>query len=230
MRRSYSAALVLFFASVGLTQCASNQREPMEAGRQNGASDFMVPASRVEQPRPEAGRTGEPTTALTDGKIAMVSDVAHNAATEAARIAFVKTENQRVKEFAQMMLADHGKAKRDETSLLLELRVAPEASDLSTNLGIESSQTLLAMRETTKGTVDQTYIDSQLASHEKLLGILDEQLIPNASNSRLKTLLQNFRERVKVHVDRAREIQQELSAESEQDGAMPGGPSGPAVP
>ncbi len=227
MRRTQATVLVLLFGSVGLTQCGSNQREPMEANRNYGASDFMAPASRVEEPRSEARGTEQPRTGLSNGKIAMATDVAHNAAIESARIAFVKTKNERVREFAQTMLADHGRAKQEETKLLLDLRVAPEASDISTDLGVDSGQALLAMRDASASSVDRTYIESQIAAHEKFAKILDEQLIPNARSPELQDLLRRFREREKAHLDEAREIERELPAEGEPGGAQPAVPSLP---
>lgn len=213
MHSRQSTGLFLLLASFGLLQCGGNQREPMEADRRHGASDFMVPASRVDESRgAEQGRTEE--TNFSDGQIAMTSDAAHNAAIDAARVAYAKTENERVKAFAQMMLADHGKAKQEETALLVERRIAPEESELSTRIGVASGQTLFAMRETGSGPIDRTYIDSQLASHEDFLKMLDDRLIPNANDPELKRLLQSFRERVKVHIEEAREIKEEFAAET----------------
>jgi putative membrane protein len=166
---------------------------------------------------------------LNDSQIAMASDAGHNAAIDQARIAFTKTKNQRVRKFAQMALADHGKAKEELTALLVELRVAPQESDLSTQIGVASGQALFSMREATTNDFDRKYIAAQVAAHENFMSALDERLIPNAGNARLKELLMQFRAREKAHLDEVREIKEELGSEVEMEGTVPVPPTVPTI-
>jgi putative membrane protein len=155
----------------------------------------------------------------------MASDVAHTAAIDQSRIAFAKANDPRVKEFAKKMLAEHGKAKQAEQAILVEARLSPEESPLSTELGVDAGRALFALREAGEGPIDRTYIDAQLSLHEKYLAALDEQLIPNARDSRLEQALRNTRQRVKAHLDEARELERTLEDDTGTEGSMPGGPA-----
>jgi putative membrane protein len=222
----YKSTILLAALPLVLAQCANGNRQAR--GPENEVEPFMVPASGVDEPRERAPLPSEERDSrLNDGQIAMASDVAHNMAIEQAKIAYTKTKDQRVKDYAQTVLADHGRAQRRETAIVLELRASPEESDLSTELGIEAGKTLYALRDSGTGPVDRTYMESQVTAQEKLFKVLDEKLIPNASNADLKRELEAFRARVKVHLDRAREIRQELEDETATKGSVPAAPTVP---
>jgi putative membrane protein len=217
----YKSALFLLAAPFVLAHCANGGRTPPR-GPQNETEPFMVPASRVEGPdEPSRNRT----PALSDAQIGMVSDVAHTAAIDQSRIAFAKAKDPRVKEFAKKMLAEHGKAKQAEQAVLVEARLSPEASPLSTEFGVDAGRALFALREAGEGPIDRTYIDAQLSLHEKYLAALDEQLIPNARDSRLEQALRNTRQRVGAHLDEARELERSFANQTRPEGSIPGAPA-----
>ena len=212
------SALIVFAAPFVLAHCANQPSR----GPQMESEPFMVPASRVETPdEPSRARA----VALNDAQIGMASDMAHTAAIDQSRIAFAKTTDPRVKEFARKMLADHGKAKQEETAILVELKMSPEESPLSTEIGVDAGRALFALREAGEGPIDRTYIEGQLALHEKYLAALDEQLIPNARDSRLEQALRNSRQRVKAHLDEVRELERVLEDESRSKSSGPVGPA-----
>jgi putative membrane protein len=209
-----------------LAHCANDNRQAKAP--ESEVEPFMTPASGVDEPRERAPLPSEERNLrLNDAQVAMASDVAHNMAIEQARIVYAKTKDRRVKEYAQTILADHARAQQRETAILLELRASPEESDLSTELGVDAGKTLYTLRDSSTGPVDRTYMESQVLVQEKLLKVLDEKLIPNASNADLKRELEAFRGRVKVHFERAREIKQELEDESATKGSVPAAPTVP---
>jgi len=219
----YKSTILLAALPLVLAQCANGNRQTR--GPENEIEPFMVPASRGDEPRPVAKTPAEERdSALNDGQVAMASDVAHNMAIEQARIVYAKTKDPRVKEYAQTILADHGRAQQRETAIVLELRASPEESDLSTELGIEAGKTLYELRDSGTGPVDRTYMESQVMVQEKLLKVLSEKLIPSASNADLKRELEAFRTRVKVHLGRAREIKQALENENAAKSSVPAAP------
>ena len=211
-------ALILFVAPFVFANC---EKQPPR-GPQHEAEPFMVPASRVEAPN-EASR--ERPGALSDAQIGMASDVAHTAAIDQSRIAFAKATDPRVKEFAKKMLAEHTKAKQEETAIRVEARLSPEESPLSTELGVDAGRALFALRETGDGTLDRTYIEAQVSLHERYLSALDEQLIPNARDSRLERALRDARQRVKEHLDEARELERSIVDEANPKTSIPAGPA-----
>jgi putative membrane protein len=218
----YKSAAMLAVLPLVLAHCAKRQ---VVTGPEAEGGPYMVPASGVDEPRQVApAPSQERSSALNDGQIAMASDVAHNMAIEQSKIVYAKTKDPRVKEYAQTVLADHSRAQQRETAIVLELRASPEESDLSTELGIEAGKTLYALRDSGTGPIDRTYIEAQVVAQEKLLTVLDEKLIPNVSNADLKRELEAFRARVRVHLERAREIKQEFEDESATKGSAPAAP------
>lgn len=212
------SALILLAAPFVLAHCANQPAR----GPQTETEPFMVPASRVDAPdEPSRARA----VALNDAQIGMASDVAHTAAIDQSRIAFSKATDPRVKEFARRILADHGKAKQEETAILVELKLSPEESPLSTEIGVEAGRALFALREAGEGPIDRTYIEAQLALHEKYLEALDAQLIPNARDSRLEQALRNSRQRVKAHLDEVRELERTFEDETSPKSSVPAGPA-----
>jgi putative membrane protein len=219
----YKSKLLLAAIPLVLAQCANGNRQAR--GPESEAEPFMVPASGIDEPRERAPLPSERDSRLNDGQVAMASDVAHNMAIEQARIVYAKTKDPRVKEYAQIILADHARAQQRETAILLELRASPEESDLSTELGIDAGKTLYELRDSGTGPVDRTYMESQVPAQEKLLKVLDEKLVPSASNADLRRELEAFRARVEVHLERAREIKQALEDENAAKSSVPAAPS-----
>jgi predicted outer membrane protein len=81
------------------------------------------------------------------------------------------------------------------------------------------------MREAGEGPIDRTYVDAQLSLHEKYLAALDEQLIPNARDSRLKQALRDTRQRVTSHLDEVRKLKRALADEADPKSSIPVGPA-----
>ncbi|HEX6766665.1 MAG TPA: DUF4142 domain-containing protein [Polyangiaceae bacterium] len=191
----------------------------------------MVPASRiVESPEPGAaqGREAEPTpapTALTDRQVATASERAHSAAIDEARLAFTKAKDPEVKSFAQMMLADHGRAKEQETALVLELHLSPEDSSVATAIGVESGKAQTNLREMEGSSFDHAYVDAQISALDKYLNALDTRLIPDSKELRLTQALVASRTRSADQLKKARELKKALESATETKGSVPSVPS-----
>jgi len=141
----------------------------------------------------------------------MVSDAFHTAALDQARIVYPKTQDAAVKRFAQTLLADHARAKQEETETFVELRLSPTENPLSTEIGIESGKTLFALRETSSpDALDKIFVAAQVAAHEKFLHALDTEMLPNAQEPRLRGVLEAFRPRAELHLEMARGLKQVL--------------------
>jgi putative membrane protein len=204
--RSTPVSFSMLSLSLLLTHCTS------EGKGQRGTRDpQMVPASGVD-PAPSAGRSAERRgTELSDQQIAMASDAFHTAALDQAKVVYPKTKDAAVKRFAQTLLADHARAKQDETDAYVELRLSPMESPLSTEIGVESGKVLFALRDASSpDEVDKLFVAAQLAAHQKFLDALDTELLPNAHEPRLRGMLETFRPRVELHLEMARGLKQAL--------------------
>jgi putative membrane protein len=193
--------------SVSLTQCAGDRRSADGPDAQKNAG--MLPASGLAEARPVAqGREDK----LTDRQIAMVSDAFHTAAIDQAKVAYPQTKDAAVKKFAQTLLAEHTRAKQEETELFVELRLSPMESPLSTEIGVESGKVLFNLREASARELDDAYVAAQISSHQRFLDALERELLPNAGEPRLRRVLEAYRPRLELHLEMARGLKQALES------------------
>jgi putative membrane protein len=198
--------LALF--SLALTQCASEETAPPKMPVEPRPTDAMVPASGEAEARPLVREQGEYDV---DRQIAMASDAFHTAAIDQAKLAYPKTKDAAVKRFAQTMLAEHGRAKQEETELFVELRLSPMESALSTEIGVESGKVLVSLSEASSQEFDDTYVAAQISLHQRFLNALDRDLLPAAGHPRLRKALEAMRPRIELHLDTAQSLQQALA-------------------
>jgi putative membrane protein len=197
------------------TSTPMNSMQPMageqqSAAMETGQAPAMQPAAGT---RESAAATASDTTAqratMGDDQIAAITDAANTAEVEQARIALTKTKNARVKKFANMMIAHHGKAKEDQTKLQLGTRESATLTELSA----DSTNQLSLLKNAGTKDFDRTYIDAQVEAHRKVLNLFDTALIPNATNTQLKQMLMDFRPRIAEHLTEAQQIQEMLTAQ-----------------
>jgi putative membrane protein len=169
----------------------------------NGANGNPLAAPAVGTATPESN--------LTDGQIAMVADTANTAEVEQGKLAQSKATSPRVKKFADMMVKHHGQAKTEQAKLVKELKLSLAGSAQSSALKGDGDQLMSSLRSATGGDFDKTYINGQVQEHQKVLALLDQQLIPAAQNEKVKAALQKARETVASHLEQANAIQAELA-------------------
>lgn len=148
-----------------------------------------------------------PTT--TDAQAVMIVQIINDGEVTLARLA-EKSKNVEVKQFAEHMVRDHSGSNDALRDYVKKAKIQPAASNTSTQLQGEAEakkQELMAL----KGhNFDMRYIDSQVEMHSKVLELLDQNLIPNASTTELKDLLAKTRTTVAKHRDNAAKIKSGL--------------------
>jgi putative membrane protein len=198
----------------------------------------MTPASGVADPerQPMAPPEGEgaapaagPAPALGDEQIVAITDAAHTAEIDAAKLALSKSKNARVKKFAQMMIDHHGKAKKDGAKLVTKLGLTPGESAKLNELKTDSADGKKTLDSAPADMIDKVYIDLQIADHKMVLDALDRELIPAAKNPELKRSLEEFRPKVEAHLREAEEIQAMLTKSPAQPNKS-GTSSSPSTP
>lgn len=88
---------------------------------------------------------------------------------ESARLAIDKSQNAKVKELAEMILKDHEKSTADLK------KTAGEASPpitLAPAMNPEQQANIEALRSADAATFDQTYLEQQVAAHQKALAMV----------------------------------------------------------
>jgi putative membrane protein len=156
-----------------------------------------------------AAATPKPT--LSDGQIAMISDLANSAEVEQGKLAQSKAKSAAVKKFAAMMVKHHGEAKTEQNKLVKRLGITPTQSPDATTLKGDADKTLATLREASGPSFDAAYMDSQVAEHQKVLDTIDQQLLPSAQSAEVRDALQKAREKVVSHLEEAKRLQNELA-------------------
>ena len=147
---------------------------------------------------------------LTDAEIGAVTSAANTGEVAQGNAALPKLTNAKASAFATQMVEMHGAAQARQAALLAQKGIVPEENPVSAELKHDSDATLAALNGAS-APVDQLYVDSQVATHQKVLQIMDEVLIPSATDADLLSELRAARADVKSHLDQAEALQSELA-------------------
>jgi putative membrane protein len=196
-RHSTAYLAVAAIAWFAVAACAKTETPPVD-------SSAVAPA-----PAPEAT-----APALTDADIAHVAVTANSVDSAAGEFAKPKATKPDVKEYAQMMIRDHGMVNKEATALAQKLSVTPTDNDVSRQLQQGANTARTNLEGKTGAEFDRAYIDREVEYHQAVLDALDKTLIPGAQNAELKALLEKVRPSVAAHLERAKSIQSTLTTTS----------------
>jgi putative membrane protein len=213
---SVQAAAVAPVASVA--SVAPGQPRPSggvdpTAGDASGPADAEDPGWADEASRNVAG-AGDDTNAaivLTDPEIAAIVDAVHTAEMDQATLAQTRSTDERVQNFAAIMLSHHGRAQQEQSKLNLSKAESP----LSTQLAQDARAVLIGLRQKSGKDFDRAYLQSQIDEHQMVLALLDGELIPNAQSPKLARYLRSIRPRLVQHLQLARASLQAVAADAQ---------------
>lgn len=150
-----------------------------------------------------AGSTADSTfyRTLAEGGMAEV---------DLARLAQQKSTDPKVKDFAEMMVNDHGAANKKLEALAASKQVAvPKTLDASH----EAEKTRLeGLRG---GSFDRAYAQSQVKAHEKVVGLLEKE-ISSGEDADAKAFAQSVLPTIQHHLEAARTLADTAGAQSAQ--------------
>ncbi|HET9932792.1 MAG TPA: DUF4142 domain-containing protein [Polyangiaceae bacterium] len=141
-----------------------------------------------------------PPSALSDAQIAGITDGANSAEIEQAKLARSKSKNQKVLQFASMMITHHGDAQKKQA----KLNITSAESPLSAQMTTDANQILTSLKDKNGMDFDRAYMRSQVDEHQALLDALNTRLLPSVSSPELKAYLQEIKTRVEQHLEAAR--------------------------
>jgi putative membrane protein len=127
---------------------------------------------------------------LTDPQIAHIAYTAGVIDVTAGKQALSKTNNKEVKAFAENMVRDHEAVNKLALDLVKKLNVTPEDNDTSKGLSKQAADKSTELSRLSGAAFDKAYVANEIAFHKAVNGALETQLIPSASNTELKSLLQ----------------------------------------
>jgi putative membrane protein len=153
------------------------------------------------------GSASSDATSPSDPQIAAITDKINTAEIEQARIAQSKSNNEKVRQFAEMMIEHHGQAKSQQQALGL----GSAESQMSTQLEQESKATLETLQAKTGPDFDRAYMQGQVEGHQKALDTI-RKLRQSAQSPELRAYLDKLTPQVEKHLEEARSAQQALQA------------------
>jgi putative membrane protein len=155
---------------------------------------------------PAGAASVAPAEPVSDANIAAIVVAANTADISYAQLALARAADTAVKTFANTMINDHNSVNRQAVALATRLVLTPIDNTISLDLRDNAEAERDKLRELEGRDFDKEYITNEVAYHEKVLGAIDNVLIPNAKNADLRALLIAVRPAVAHHLEMARGI------------------------
>lgn len=194
-------SLVAAMGVVALIGCAKKDNDDANTAK----TDSAAATSATPVPSP-----ADTATKLTDANIAALLDEANAGDSATGKLATQKGTKADVKAFGTLMMKDHHALRVKGEQLVKKLNVTPAApANDSLPTKVKAAQDNLNSMD--KGAAwDKAYIDGEVATHQMVLGLID-QAKGAAQAPELKTLLDQARPNIEMHLKRAQDIQSKLS-------------------
>jgi putative membrane protein len=182
----------------------ADQAPELDAGTAAQTPQGIDIATSTEGTKPPAPKA----ESLNDAQIAAITEAANSAEIAQAKIAQAKSKDAAVKTFAAMMITHHGEAKQKQAKLKLKT----EESGVSTALTADAGATLNALNSGSGTEFDKVYIAAQIAGHQKVLDTINDKLLPNVKDERLKAYLEEIKPTVEQHLKQAKQLQESFDS------------------
>lgn len=144
---------------------------------------------------------------LTDANIAAIVVGANKIDISAAKIALNRPTHGEIKKFAQRMATDHQSVLDSAVKLVTRLGVTPQDNDLVHALAKQSMEHEARLKTLSGREFDKAYIDHEVAYHEAVIGVVNDQLIPGAENQELKEMLISVVPAFEAHLAHSKMVQ-----------------------
>jgi len=154
--------------------------------------------------------TSKKPTPLSDANIAAIVVGANKIDISAADIALQRSKNPEVRKFAQRMKTDHNAVLNSAVKLVTRLGVTPVNNDLVATLSKQSQDHEAKLMTLSGKAFDKSYIDHEVAYHKAVISVIEDQLIPAASNQELKDTLVSVVPAFKAHLKHCEMIQSQI--------------------
>jgi len=150
-------------------------------------------------------------TKLSDAEIASVAVTANQIDIEYAQIAKKKSKNADVLKFAETMAKDHQSVIDQAVALATKLGVTPKNNATTKSFLVQATKTKAMLNSKKGDAFNKAYIDNEVAYHKAAIKEVETVLIPDATNSELKALLQSAIPLFKTHLAHAEMLQKQFA-------------------
>lgn len=148
---------------------------------------------------------------VNDAQIAAIVVTANQVDIDAGQLAKSMAGSKEVRDFAQLMVADHTGVNKLATDLAQKLRLKPEDNPTAQGLRQGGEKNVARLKTLQGAAFDRAYVDNEVGYHQAVIAALDKTLIPNAHNPELKDLMVKVRPNFVAHLQHAQSLQAGLS-------------------
>jgi putative membrane protein len=148
---------------------------------------------------------------VNDAQIAAIVVTANQVDIDAGQLAKSMAASKEVRDFAQLMVADHTGVNKLATDLAQRLGLKPEDNPTAQSLKQGGDKNLAKLKTLQGAAFDRAYVDNEVSYHQAVIAALDKTLIPNARNVELKDLMVKVRPNFVAHLQHAQSLQAGLS-------------------
>jgi putative membrane protein len=154
-----------------------------------------------------AGMAGGSVDAFNDPNVAASASSSNMDEIQTSQLAVQRAQNPQVREFAQMMVSQHGTFEQEMQAMLSSKGMAPMDNAFSGTLKRHLPPTLQMLQSMSGAQFDMAYMLHQVGAHELTLHALDTTLIPSTTDPDMRAMLQDrVRPAVAEHLQRAMQI------------------------
>jgi putative membrane protein len=217
MRHTFALALI---SALALTPACKKKKNTEPAATTETAGSGSAAMAETGSGSADMAAAGSGSAAapaagsLTDPQIAAIVVAANQVDIDAGNLALKKTKNEDVKKFAQQMVTDHTAVNKAAVDLVTKLKVTPEETDASKGLVSGGADTRAKLEKLDGAEFDKAYVDNEVAYHKAVIDVLDQKLIPSASNADLKSTLVGVKPAFDEHLKHAEMLQSQLNGGS----------------
>ena len=159
---------------------------------------------------PPATATTPTDVAWTDANVVDVITVANQGEIDYSQLGVEKATNPSVKQFAQLMVKDHGTMLDAVKNLATKLNVTPAPNDKVSDLQKENQKDIADLNGKTVGKdFDHEFMEEQVDMHQETLDLLND-LDSKTTNADLKAAIAEAKPKVQAHLDQAKAIKDKV--------------------
>jgi len=150
--------------------------------------------------------------ALDDPTIVAIFDAANTWDIDLGNLALKKSSNPDVRTFADMMVRDHGAARKLGRDLARKLHVTPTPPGKDFALYKDHVATLAKLNGLSGAAFDKAYIAHEVWYHQAVIDAVTKTLLPATKNAELKDLEVKVAPNFQAHLVAAKALQTKLGA------------------
>jgi putative membrane protein len=208
-RRAGAAAAVCLAA---LGACGRDGvRERAVAAGPAKAAPYIPPVVATTAPAESfLDPMGQANAHLKPGQLVAVMDALNRGEVAQAQLALGRAATDPARSFAQAMARDHAAALQQDAAVADSLKAAPEPSATLEHTERAGQQVMAELGKPAGRAFDQVYLDQQIHLHQAALDLIDQRLLPDASDPLLQGALREQRGTVAGHLQVAIQLRRKL--------------------